>query len=113
MRDKLTTWLEELRDKSPSIKDETNPASNTKDIFLMLRHGKLIKQTYKFENTTFILKPYWEQFDFMVRMRKFQLSNKLDFGEVKRPGGMRSTQRPIAYRLRPESKTKKLLGDFF
>lgn len=93
MNKKIIPWLESLRDSSNSIQDEFTKQIPPRGIESHIGKGKIPQEVFKFENTKYFLKPYWEVFDRMIR--------KYKSGKV------------VRYRLKPKSKTQTDLGDLF
>lgn len=116
--------LKEIQEGKPSILTEF-PDSKFRDsdsVSHAIKYGKLNKISFTIGRTQYKVKPYWEVFDYMIRLYKWQESGRnIQDGRgwnqnLYNParGCKGQHQKPVAFRIDPTAKKQKaILGEMF
>jgi hypothetical protein len=119
----FTDKLKEISKGMPSILTEF-PDSKFRDsdsIVDAIRDGKRTKIPFNIGKTCYKVKPYWEVFDYMMRLYKWQESGKniqdgRGWEQLKNPFSPKTGnfRKPVAFRIDPTAKKQKaILGEMF
>ena len=115
--------LKEIQKGMPSILTEF-PDQKFRDsdsIMHAIKYGKLNRISFTIGKTHYKVKPYWEVFDYMIRLYKWQGSGKniqegRGWEQLKNPFDAETGnfRKPVAFRIDPAAKKQKaILGEFF